>query len=543
MKDSDTVSLKFSEKVSHFESLMEKLEGNANCIKRISAVYILSGFALPLTIYLGYLAGVPKTSCPNEKGFFEPALPSEACSRRSECTFTYEMDNWTKRYNLVCERSSYKDLAISVYFWIGSFGSLLVGVLIDVAGRKYVLILGSACYILGGVMVYLADNFLLKLSIMGLMSSFSSSFNSASTILLKEITKKGADYHVISMSYSFILYSISPMIISLVSYMLDSADDLWLCLLTIFILCLSGYFCFLIESPIYLYKHKLLDRMLVSLEELAVRNQVKTTRQELLTLIKDIEMKAEKETEMVNSYQNNTLKENNTEIEKKIESLKVNLLPVEDCPDIHEDNDLQEIHASKEGNSNNRINFAFTTFLMSVESASLYLLFYGISISIDSCGFDNVQFNTILNGVSSILGYRLAVYFNRFPRVVTKKALYFAIFASMMVSLVLGYLFPVSGGVRIVRGFLTMGLINFLVCVCFSLFYITLNEVFLVEDKGRGSGISLFIGKMFGGLSPYIKTFCMYRGLDPMFGFALPTLAALAAFIFMVETNPSSTLE
>jgi MFS family permease len=516
---------------------MARLEGSGYFIKRIIFQYCITGFAIALPLYgLGYLTGVPKVSCLLPDGTYQAALPSHACKRRSECKFTYSIDNWNQRYDLICEREALKDFSVSLMFWISSFGSLLVAAMIDSLGRKATIVIGSVVYLVCCPAIYLANDFQVKLIIMGVMASFDSNMTSSNSILVREISKEGSRFNSFIVNYGFLFYSLASVVIGLATLWIKSADVLWLGFTAIFFVGMIGNFFFYVESPMIYYRKKKLEPLLQALTRLGQGNEVPIQREELLNAIHNIEEAAENPQSIEDDSKGDLSKslmdnENTLTMDSPGSVTTADLTP-------HGDNSpviIPSVAPVKPAN------FWLVVFVLALHSIALNTLFYGLAISIDSSGFDSIQVNAILLGVSSMVGYYYASILEAFPRIKTITGVYGCIILSTLLNYLLGTYAGTGPIVKAARSLLSMVVVNMLLCGAFCNYYLYAGEALDVSRRGLGIGLATMCGRLIGSLSTYIKTYSINAGIDPIIGFTVPTIFAILAFRLVPETRPKPT--
>lgn len=306
------VDFKYLESISSLSYVIAPLEGSSFFVKRMIAQFCSTCFSLSLLLYsLSYLVGVPKITCHQPDGSYIPTLSSEACTRRSECIFNYEFDNWNKQYDLVCERENLKDFSISMMFWISSLANLLISRLVDSLGRKAVIVLGSTTYILLSIVEYFTNSFQLKMILIGIITSFDTNIVSANSILVRELTKDDNSLNGITVSYGFVVYSFGSIFIGIVTLYIKTTTSLWIVFVIVFLVTIMGNFFFYVESPILLYKKKQGQKMLNSLVVLAVANGDKLDSRKIALSVIALEQKEDgiKEMALMNIPKNTVFKD------------------------------------------------------------------------------------------------------------------------------------------------------------------------------------------------------------------------------------------
>jgi len=291
------------------------------------------------------------------------------------------------------------------------------------------------------------------------------------------------------------------------------------------------------------YKKKKQGAMLASMLTVASGNGVKTSKEELLQEVYQLELKAE----LLNSEVQTIIGDSDSAKGELNKGLLDSEAPTQSSPHMNEISPISAI------DPNNKVihieepifatpplnaNFAKMVAILSVEAMGIYLLFYGLAISIDSCGFDNIQVNAILLGLSSMIGYYYAGVLEPFPRIKTKTALFGGVVLTTLINYLLATYLPQNIIVRIIRAVLVMVVTNLILCGLFCNFYIYASEVFPVTKRGLGLGIAVFSGKLLSSSSSFVKSYCINIGIDPVIGFTIPSVLALIALRFAPEVYP-----
>ena len=545
------VEFKYLERISSLSEVVSPLEGSGFFLKRMIAQFCSTCFSLSLLLYsLSYLVGVPKITCRQSDGTYTPTLSTEACTKRNECIFSYEFDNWNKEYDLVCEREKLKDFNISMMFWTSSLANLLISTLVDFLGRKAVIVLGSSVYILLSVAIFFINSFELKMVLIGVMTGFDTNIISANSILVREMTKEGSSFNAVVVSYGFIFFSLGSIFIGIVTLYLKNTTSLWILFVLVFMATMVGNFFFYVESPVLLYKKKQGEEMLKSLVTLASVNGVKVDRSKIAHSIILLEHKEEGIKELTSVNIANKPNFHDVTLRQDINASLLENESTQSSPVLHPDKPDSMIYSTDEcrlkselsatppqtSNSTTDAKFPLIALVMCIYGVANYFLFFGMAISIDSCGFDSIQLNAVMLGLSSIVGYYKASMINEYPRIRTATLICFCIIISTIANVVLGAFAPKMLLITIIRSLLTMVVINILVCFSFSLFYLYSSEAFPVTKRGLGIGLAVCSGKLFGSLSSFIKTYCLNAGVDPVLGFSIPMIIAIFAIQLLPET-------
>ena len=181
--------------------------------------------------------------------------------------------------------------------------------------------------------------------------------------------------------------------------------------------------------------------------------------------------------------------------------------------------------------------FVIACVILSIESAAIYFVYYGMAISIDSTGMNNIHANAVILGISSMFAYHYSSLLSGYSRISTKTYIYAGMLVCTILLIIIGAFFEESLASRVVKTLISMGALNVFVCCAFSIFYIYASEALPVTKRGLGIGISIFSGKLVGSLATYIKTVSLNYGIDPVVGCSMPCLLAIVAIQLLPETK------
>jgi len=389
------------------------------------------------------------------------------------------------------------------------------------------------------VAIYFVDSFLLKYIILGVATAFDSNMNSANFSLIRELTIEGSKYNSIAVNIGFVFYSFGSVFIGLITLYITTANTLWITIAASFFISFTGNLFFYSESPILNYKKKKQDAMIASMLTVSAGNGVKTNKEELLKEIYQLELKAElsegdQQTNFSENDQDNLSK---SLLDTEPTQASPNMDPISPMG-ANDPNKVIHVEEAEVATPPPNASFAKMAAILSVEAMGIYLLFYGLAISIDSCGFDSIQVNAILLGVSSMFGYYYSGVLDYYPRIKTKTALFASVIITTLINYLIATYAPENLVTRIIRTILTMVVTNIILCGLFCNFYIYASEIFPVTLRGTGLGIAVFVGKLMGSSSSFVKSYCINNGLDPVIGFTLPSVLAIIALQFAPEIYP-----
>ena len=474
------------------KTLVKKYSGNHNYHQTMISRSNFSSFGTSLyTFLLGYMISLPYSAICEGTDGFSSMNPSEACGVKEQCTFVYEFEGWHKRYSMGCERELEFNMLLTLLFFSNSILSVINSVLIDKIGRKRVLIMGSYVYLVSGFLIWLVDDIYMRFLFLSVMAGFNVSSSTSASILMKEWSYDDRFANITSKR--FVLYSLGAVFLGIATmYLQESESILLLCFVVLFVTVFQNFYSY-IESPVFLSLQNNKEELLLSISQYAAANGIQVSSSEI-------------------------------DLEEEQPSGSLQIRPSSFKVLEKEDQIMME-----------PFEYYTTLVILSVEMSSLYLVFYGLGISIDSIGINNIHVNSIMMGVSSILGYKYAdrlVYYER------KKAK-FVVYSSMAAVGILLILMKdaTSSPAMIIKGVLSIGILNALTCLGFTSFFMYGTEVFPANSRGKSVGIAACVGRMFSSVSPHLKTYSLRVGINPVVSFCAPLLLVLPLISFLRETK------
>ena len=580
-------TIKYLDEMKDLSGVTENYQGNEFFLKRVAFQLASTSFSISLLMYsMSYLTAVPVISCRQPDNTYISTIQAEACTKIDQCKFEYELDNWTKKYDLVCDREYIKNLMLTAMFLSASLSNLVTAFLIDTIGRKRVIVLCTGLFFMIGPSLYFIESFQIRMILCGVINSFNSNFTSSNTILVRELTPASSIYNSFVVNYGFVFYSLGSIFIGLITLKIKSHETLWILIISIGLLMMAGNFFFYIESPIFLYKSKKEKDLIDAIEKYSEINGSKADRvdivehivleeDKLLSMIelknmqvvdndvavsypdspksnqsksclresllyapednkKSISMSFEDDPmpkESIGSRKQSLLlssKEFRGSIKMSIGSLLAGEVRMSKYASIHTLEAAME-PTSKSNDHITEATFVIACVILSIESAAIYFVYYGMAISIDSTGMNNIHANAVILGISSMFAYHYSSLLSGYSRISTKTFIYAGMLVCTILLIIIGAFFKESLASRVVKTLISMGALNVFVCCAFSIFYIYASEALPVTKRGLGIGISIFSGKLVGSLATYIKTISLNYGIDPVVGCSMPCLLAIVA--------------
>jgi hypothetical protein len=178
----------------------------------------------------------------------------------------------------------------------------------------------------------------------------------------------------------------------------------------------------------------------------------------------------------------------------------------------------------------------------STVSTSLFVVYYGMTTSVQDLGFQSMQFNGILVGITQAIGFLVVLKF--LANTKRKTALIFIqsnlLFGAFLL-VCLSYLEPTKM-VFLVQGIISAVYISTVISSMFSFLYVTNAESFPTQVRGMAVGLILLTGKLIGSVAPYINLFSKHMKVHVLVGSSVPLFVSLFCTMFLKETFVSNKL-
>ncbi len=174
--------------------------------------------------------------------------------------------------------------------------------------------------------------------------------------------------------------------------------------------------------------------------------------------------------------------------------------------------------------------------ILSLVSAAQYCMYYGISSSVQEMGFEKIQFNGIVTGLTQGLGYIIVLpMVSKTPRKFALIAIQGILLCGAGILLALS-LIPDFYLNRLLQGLIANILISCAISTMFSFAYLANAESFPPQIRGLCCGTILLLGKIVGSTAPYISHRTKEMGLHVLVGCALPMIPSFLLTLGLRET-------
>ena len=505
----ELVELRFVEDTKALDATIERLEGSKKYNRVLLVQGMVSMFACAFNMFsLGFLNSLPKFRCQVD-GQAVLLPEAEACKVIEQCSMEYFYEGWIKHYGMVCEQRSARVFYVSLIFVINAGVFFVLQSMADIFGRNLVLKLATLIASGGTFLIYYLDSYGAKIVTFGVVTGTNSVFQMMFTLGLKEAAHSASEYNVYMNAILNIAYNLGPTFVALLAFLFPVYWHLSFVGSLVVVLGTLGNFFVYNETPLFLYKKKKGREFINKLFLLSKINSVITSKKSILRHIISDEIEFRNKQKLV--------------------------VPEEGIKQTVLETASQEDRRLAQGRQPNLI---WVTMVLCYWCASLYLVNYGTVISIDKSGMDNLYANSVILGVSSLLGYAVSIKFPKnVKRIFTISLIVLTLLLFSVVILLLDLYATSSSSVKLLKSAMTVGLMPILVSMGFSVMYLYLPDVYPITLRGLGIGCVICLGKFFGGAcSAYVANFMNQYNLNPIAGCAIPGLFLLV----LLRTVPES---
>lgn len=174
--------------------------------------------------------------------------------------------------------------------------------------------------------------------------------------------------------------------------------------------------------------------------------------------------------------------------------------------------------------------------MLSLQGGVLYLIFYGMTISVQDLGLKNINQNGIFFGITQTLGFLIVLPFiHKQPRKLWS-ILYQVIV--LIGAIGLGFLSQLdqTDFIRLMQTIVSTFIIAVVNSANFSLFFMYVTELFPTRMRGLANAVVLFASKMIGAFAPMLCTLSKKAGYHVLCGCSLLVLLSIPCSFFIKET-------
>lgn len=280
----EMADLKYIDDVKALDNTISKVEGKDRYPKILLLQGMISMFACSYNMYsLSFLNSLPKFNCPlGPNGAMKYVPEIEACPIIDQCSVEYFYEGWVKHYNMLCENRSSRVFYVSLIFVINASVFFGLSTIADIFGRNLILKLSTVIATLGTFLIYVVDNYGLKIIIFGVVTGTNSIFQMMFTLGLKEAMPSTTDYNVYMNAILNCAYNIGPVFVAFLAMFLTNYEKMSLVGSLIVAIGTFGNFFLYNETPLFLYKRKKGKEFINKLFLLSKINSVTTSKKSIL---------------------------------------------------------------------------------------------------------------------------------------------------------------------------------------------------------------------------------------------------------------------
>lgn len=174
---------------------------------------------------------------------------------------------------------------------------------------------------------------------------------------------------------------------------------------------------------------------------------------------------------------------------------------------------------------------------LSFIASLMFMVFYGMTTSVQELGLKNIQLNGMMIGVCQTIGYLFILPFtHKIPRKQFMKMFQVVIVSSAIVLFLIGLFVPHSDARKWIETLISTVLISSLTSMMFPLLFLWIAELFPTQIKGLASAFILFMGKLLGGLAPILTHICEKNGIHILVGCCSIGFISVVATGYLRET-------
>lgn len=303
-------------------------------------------------------------------------------------------------------------------------------------------------------------------------------------------------------------YSVGCICLNFLSFYFTDADSLMICISGIITVAVLPNFFLLKESPKFLYEKGKVTELVNTLNSIAEKNQTKLAPNYFKKILKIEHVDLKSKHEAIELVRSSEIKD------KTIEKLS--------------EPALKRLFLDKK--------ISLTLVALCVQSATIFMIYYGLTSSIQDLGMKSIQLNGILMGCTQLIGYLFMAYYGpKLQRVrAAKLCLALEIFGAFV-------LFCLSFCKQTDQVMLLQSLVSTLwmttiVSAHMGILYLQNAESFPTELRGLAIAFILLFGKMSGAAAPFIEEYTKSIGMHVLVGCSFCALVAYPLVATLDET-------
>jgi len=445
-------------------------------------------------------------------GIREECPESSCCDLRAsgKCELEWNFNSWTKQYSYFCENTGLSNIAKAVVLGLSTIICFVLLYLADIFGRKKIIFASSFSIVLGVSGACFIPEVMTKMVSVGVAAGAEGAFSALFTILTNETTLDSTMLRSILIGGSFLAYGLGCIALNIVTLWVNEANHLLYIASAMLVLTVSPSFFSYYETPGFLHQKgeaTLLIRTLKGISNFNKKHEIDINHFEKLIV------KGEEEIMVLQSARikvSKIKKENHSEYMEAVSSLF--------------------------GNRKYMIYFI----AMSLQATLLYMLFYGMIVSVQNLGLSSMNLNGIALGVSQTIGFIVILPFTHIlPRRITSISMQGVLMISAGLLFCISF-FTRTEMIRTIETIISTVAIGSTMSAFFPVLYLHTSELFPVEMRGLANAMILFIGKLFGGSAPFVCQLCENYEIHVLVGCSIAVLLSLPITFLLPETHGSN---
>lgn len=407
---------------------------------------------------------------------------------------------------MYCDKSSERQLAKSLFILVNMINGVVVLFLTDIFGRKLGFYLGFLTGTIGALMGAFSGSYTLKLIGLGLGNGCNVIYSSLFTIAFSELLSSEAPLRIYLVAAMFVAFPLGSILFSTVTFWTKNSDTLALMTLTV-VGITSLFACFVMEeSPMFLLGKNKFDEFIAVVKKIKKRNGQNIAPQALDAIRTAAEEWSETKAEEIR--QNEKLaKENGTPF-------------------------IRIVTTSR---------FLYQVITLSLMGGLFNIVFFGLTMNLDSLGSSNITVNGIIYSVISLVSCLIMMPFSGNM----KRKLWTMLFqlGYLIDGTILGvlsvlYKSSTSGMLRTTQTFLSAGVAGGISNAAFVPYYYYISELFPVEIRGTAYSMVQFSANLLAMISPFLVKKSTDIGVHFLVGCTALVVVSLPMTMFLKETIP-----
>ncbi len=429
-----------------------------------------------------------------------------------------------QKYDLICDRAYIRNNAKTAILVMNTLLCFILLALCDILGRLNMLKICSLFVSAGMIIAVAIPDFWVRIFGIGLAAGGESTFIALFGILINESSTKETKLRSLVLTVGFFSFGLGCVAFNSFAFIsLNSDFILKVISICIIITVLPAFFIYH-ETPHFLYRKGRISELTHSLLSISQTN---------LSNLQSIEKSRE-----IANFEDDLIIALGFGLNETTKAFfRANNINLQ----------MKKRQGIKESTSMWKIFQNWTLFynLLSLIAggAVLYTVYYGMSISIDKLGFEDLRVNGIFVGVTQSLGYALVVPFTHKMKRKMWTLLFQVMILCITVALAILSVESQSDLVKLLQAILATVLMPTVISAWFPLFYIYITEVFPSEVRGTANACVLFLARLVGSFAPFFESLSEHFNMHILVGCSLLVFVSLPLGLGMKETLVSKKTE